>query len=292
MQKMFRGAGVALITPFDNEANVDFEALVSHVDYVIEGGVDYLLALGTTSEVPTLSFDEQVAVVDAVIKENSRQVPLLVGVGGNSTSEVIKNIKFYEDREIDAFLVVTPYYNKPSQKGLYEHYAAVAKSTRKPLILYNIPARASVNMLPQTTLSLARDFPNIMGIKEASGIMSQIMKIIKNRVDDFLVISGDDIITLPLMSAGAHGVISVVANAFPGELSMMIDYIENGDYQTASEIHYKLFDIIQACFAEGNPVGVKAIMSEMNLIESAVRLPLVEASSDLKENIKLLLKQI
>jgi 4-hydroxy-tetrahydrodipicolinate synthase len=275
----FTGTGIAIVTPFKYNGSVDYDALSAIVNFQIENGVDYLVALGTTGEVPTLSCDEKISVINHIIEVNAKRVPLVVGFGGNSTQAAIQQIQeFAEFDEIDAILSVAPYYNKPSQRGLFLHYEAIADASPVPVILYNVPARSSVNIDAETCLQLAWKIKNIIGVKEASGNMVQLMNIIKNKPDDFLVISGDDAIAFPLILLGASGVISVLGNAFPYEWSRMVKLALEGKIIEAREIHFKMFEVIQNIFTEGNPAGVKAVLNMKKLCENCLRLPLTPIS--------------
>ncbi len=286
MHKNFTGTGVALVTPFTKDGKVDELRFQKHIDHLITAGVDYLVALGTTSEAPTLSSEEKLNAVKSIIEVNNNRVPLMVGAGGNCTSEVVECFNRFNLAGVDSFLSVAPYYNKPSQEGIYQHYSMLAKSTPKPLIIYNVPARTSVNIVADTTLKLAYEFDNIIGVKEASGIMNQIMKIIKHKPENFIVLSGDDAITLPLLSVGVDGVISVIANAYPEEFSYMVELARKGNFSQAQKNHYLLLDIIQACFKEGSPAGVKAVLHLQNKMENGLRLPLTPVSKEHYEYIK------
>ncbi|MDD2412820.1 MAG: 4-hydroxy-tetrahydrodipicolinate synthase [Bacteroidales bacterium] len=288
----FRGTGVALVTPFKKDGSIDEVGLIKHVEYVIDNGVNYLVAMGTTSETPTLNKKEKNRVLELIINTNKKRLPLMVGVGGNNTLEVAETMNEMPNVDFDAFLSVSPFYNKPSQEGIYEHYAYLSKIATKPIIVYNVPARTSANIAPETTLALANDFQNIIGIKEASGIMNQVMRIIKHRPDGFLVISGDDSITVPLISVGADGVISVTANAYPKEFSMMVKHALNGEFAEAKNIHLKLIDVVQACFREGNPAGVKAIISIQERMENILRLPLMPVSKSHFDYVEKLVQMI
>ncbi|PKQ63881.1 4-hydroxy-tetrahydrodipicolinate synthase [Labilibaculum filiforme] len=275
----FRGTGVALVTPFKKNGRVDYNALSKIVDFQIENGVNYLVVMGTTAEVATLSDDEKLSVINHIIEVNAKRVPLVVGFGGNCTQTIVQQIEdFSEFDEIDAILSVAPYYNKPNQKGLFLHYKAIANVSPVPVILYNVPGRTGVNINAETCLKLASKIENIIGIKEASGNMEQIMSILKDKPNDFLVISGDDSITYPLISLGACGVISVLGNAFPKEWSSMVKLALEGKNEEALAIHYKLFDVIKNIFTEGNPAGIKAILNSKNLCENHLRLPLTPIS--------------
>ncbi len=287
-----RGTGVALITPFTSTHEIDEKALATLVEKLVVDGVNYLVVLGTTSETATLNDGERRRVIDIVIAQNRGRVPVVVGIGGNNTFEIANTLKTFDFSGIDAILSVTPYYTRPQQEGLYLHFKAVSEASPLPVILYNVPARTAVNMLPETTLRLANDFKNIIAIKEASGIENQIMKIILHKPKDFLVISGDDAITLPLLAAGADGIISVVGNAFPKELSMMVKLCLENRFEEARTIHYQLLEFIQICFKDGSPSGVKAIMSEQGRIENMLRLPLVPVNKDVHQKIREMVKSL
>ena len=269
--------GVALVTPFDEEGNVDFEALARLVDYQLENGTDFLCVLGTTAETPTLSKEEKDQVKRCVIERVNGRVPILLGVGSNSTQAVVEAVKNEDMTGVDALLVVVPYYNKPSQEGIYQHYKAVAEATTLPIVLYNVPGRTGVNMTAETTLRLARDFENIVAIKEASGNITQMDEILKNKPEGFDLISGDDGITYPLVSLGAVGVISVLGNAFPGEFGKMTRLAMEGDYVQALTIHHQFTEMYRLLFVDGNPAGVKALLSMMGMMKNKLRLPLVPA---------------
>lgn len=262
--KNLKGTGVALVTPFLKSGKIDFEALSRIVNHVIKGGVNYLVVMGTTGESVTLSSDEKKSVLEYILKINKNRVPVVYGVGGNNTAEVIKHLHELPSG-VDAVLSVSPYYNKPNQKGIIEHFSAVAKASPCPVILYNVPGRTGSNMTAETTLQLARE-KNIAGIKEASGNMEQIMQIINHRPKDFLVISGDDGITLPLIACGADGVISVIANAWPAQFSKMVKLALENKIPEARKLHYQLSDIIPLLFAEGSPSGIKYLMAEKKIM--------------------------
>lgn len=292
MQNKLRGMGVALVTPFKQDGDIDFDALKRLVEYQITNGTDYLVVLGTTAETPTLTEEEKEAVIQTVVSTVHGRVPLVLGMGGNNTRTLVNKIRTSDFNGIDALLSVTPYYNKPSQEGLYRHYEAIAKASRLPIILYNVPGRTGVNMLPETTLRLAHDFPNIVAIKEASGNFTQIDDIIKNKPERFSVISGDDGITYPLLTLGAVGVISVIGNAFPYEFSKMVRLALNGDYQHALLIHHQFTELIKLLFVEGNPAGVKSMLAAMGFIENRLRLPLVPTTITTYEKIRRVLDQL
>ena len=286
MMPWLQGTGVALITPFDANGQVDLAALSRIVEHLIEGRAEYLVALGTTGETATLSPEEQDAVLRQIVETNRNRLPLVIGVGGNNTLAVVNKLKAREERYRPAgFLSVSPYYNKPSQEGIYQHYKAIAEATSLPVILYNVPGRTASNMLAETTLRLGRDFANIVAVKEASGNLEQCMAILAGKPDDFALISGDDALTLPLISLGASGVISVAANAFPAPFSEMVRKGLEGNFEEARKLHFRLLELMSLLFAEGNPVGVKALMEEMGLCRPDVRLPLVAASPALKASL-------
>ncbi len=275
---MFKGTGVALITPFHDYGTIDFTSLGKLTMHVIKGGVDFLVALGTTSEAPVLSADEKNAVLNHILEIAEGKVPLIVGIGGNNTQGIVDSLKSTDFEGISGILSVAPYYNKPNQKGLYHHFKSIAAASPVPVILYNVPGRTCSNISAETTLRLANEFSNIVGIKEASGNFGQIMQIIKNRPEGFSVLSGDDAITYPMMTLGADGVISVVANAFPGQFSKMVKLSLRGNYEEARKIHYDLLEIMDVLFEDGNPAGIKAALDAMGIVSNNLRLPLVKAN--------------
>lgn len=285
MTEQLKGTGVAVVTPFHDSGNIDFGSFERIIEHIIAGGVQYIVALGTTGESATLSRDEKVAVLDFVVETVGKRVPVVAGIGGNNTQEVINTIKATSFDGIDAILSVCPYYNKPQQKGLYNHYKAIAGACPVPVILYNVPGRTSCNISADTTLKLAGDFNNIIGIKEASGNFLQCMEIIKEKPAGFLVISGDDALTLPLIASGADGVISVVANAYPKEFSEMVNLCLKGKFSKARGIHYNLLKFTNALFSDGNPSGIKAAMELLGLCKSNVRLPLVKVQKNIHTTI-------
>lgn len=275
----FKGTGVAIVTPFNKDNTIDYKGLGKLIDFIIKGGVEYVVALGTTGESVTLSKEEKQSVVAHVIENVDKRVPIVLGLGGNNTQEILSSLKKSSDFDhIDAILSVSPYYNKPNQRGIYQHYKAISEATPVPVILYNVPGRTSSNMTADTTLKLANEFKNIIAMKEASGNLEQCMNIIKHKPKDFLLISGDDMLTLPLIASGAEGVISVVANAFPKDFSEMTRQILAGNVKEAQRLHYKLTDIIEQLFADGNPAGVKAVLEMMKICSANVRLPLVKVN--------------
>ncbi|RLD61943.1 MAG: 4-hydroxy-tetrahydrodipicolinate synthase [Bacteroidetes bacterium] len=272
--KKLTGTGVAIVTPFRKDGSIDFKSLEKLIEHIIKNNVDFIVALGTTGEAVTLTNDERFAVVNFIKETVDNRLPIVLGLGGNNTSKIVNDIKNTDFEGISAILSVAPYYNKPNQNGLYQHYKTIASVCPIPIILYNVPGRTSVNISAETTLKLANEFDNIIAIKEASGNLPQIMQIIKNRPKDFLVLSGDDALTLPMISLGANGVISVVANAFPKEFSSMVNFALKGDFNSAKNLHYKLIDIINALFVDGNPGGVKAALAILDITANNVRLPL------------------
>ena len=277
IETRLKGMGVALITPFKEDGSVDYDALLRLVDYQLENGTDFLCVLGTTAETPTLTKEEKEKVKRTVIDRVNGRLPILLGVGSNSTQAVVDSVKNDDMTGVNALLVVVPYYNKPSQEGIYQHYKAVAEATDLPIVLYNVPGRTGVNMTAETTLRLANDFENIVAIKEASGNIAQMDEIIKNKPEGFDVISGDDGITFPLITLGAVGVISVLGNAFPREFSRMTQLALEGDYVNALPIHHQFAEMCNLLFVDGNPAGVKAMLSIMGMVENKLRLPLVPA---------------
>ena len=288
----FRGLGIALITPFHTDGSIDFDALDRLVEYQIKGGADFLCIMGTTAETPTLSRDEKRLLKEHLVGRVAGRVPLLMGCGGNNTAAILEELKEEDWTGIDGILSVTPYYNKPSQEGLYQHYAAIAKASPLPIVLYNVPGRTGVNMMPETTLRLACDFENIVAIKEASGFIPQMDDIIKNKPQHFDVISGDDGITFPLITLGAVGVISVIGNALPAEFSRMVRLALKGEYSTSLTIHHKFTELFKLLFVDGNPAGVKAMLSEMGLIKNVLRLPLVPTQLTTIEKISKIVKEL
>ncbi len=286
------GMGVALITPFKEDESVDYPALGRLIEYQIRHGIDYLVVLGTTAETATLTEVERHDVSAFVIEKVNGRVPIVLGVGGNCTRAVVEELRTRDFTSVDAILSVTPYYNKPSQEGLYQHYRAIATNTQLPVILYNVPGRTGINMTAETTLRLAREFSNIVAIKEASGNITQMDEIIKNKPANFMVISGDDGITFPLITLGAVGVISVIGNAFPREFSRMVRLALSGDYANALEIHHRFTELFNLLFVDGNPAGVKCMLNAMGMIENKLRLPLVPTRITTYEKISTVLKEL
>lgn len=281
MQKKFRGAGVALITPFDSELQIDFESLGKLVDSQIDNGIDFLVVLGTTAETATLSHLEKQSLIDFVTERTARKIPVMVGVGGNSTSEVIDQLHSLDLGKADGILSVVPYYNKPSQQGIYMHFMSIAAACPLPLMLYNVPGRTGVSMSAETTVRLAYDAENIIGTKEASGNFGEIIKILKDKPDKFSVITGDDSLIVPTISLGGEGVISVAANLVPRMIASMTHYALSGNYHNAAAIQLDIQPLVEDLFAEGNPSGVKAAMNTVGTAGNYVRLPLVPVSENL-----------
>ncbi len=287
-----KGMGVALITPFKEDESVDYEALSRLVDHLLQNGADYLVVLGTTAETPTLTEDEKKKILDLVITKVRHRIPIVLGLGGNCTKAIVEKLKTDNFDDIDAILSVVPYYNKPSQEGIYQHYSAIARATKLPVILYNVPGRTGVNMTAETTLRLAHDFKNIIAVKEASGNITQMDDIIKNKPKDFNVISGDDGITFPLITLGAIGVISVIGNALPREFSKMVRLSLAGDYENARTIHHRFTELFSLLFVDGNPAGVKSMLSMMGFVENKLRLPLVPTRIVTYEKIRHVLQEL
>ncbi len=284
--------GVALITPFKSDKSIDFDAFARLLEYQIKNGVDYLVVLGTTAETPTLTAEERKQVRMFVAERVAGRVPLVLGIGGNNTMGVVDEILHTDLSPFSAILSVVPYYNKPSQEGIYQHYKTIVEASPLPIILYNVPGRTGVNMAAATTLKLAKEFPNIIGVKEASGNISQMDDIIKNKPEDFMVISGDDGITFPLITLGAVGVISVIGNAFPREFSRMVRLAIQGDYNRALLIHHRFTELFSLLFVDGNPAGVKCLLHAMGFIENELRLPLVPTRITTYEQIRRVLESL
>jgi 4-hydroxy-tetrahydrodipicolinate synthase len=278
MDQRFRGLGVALITPFRPNGAIDYAALQVVVEHQINGGIDYLVVMGTTGESVTLAPDEKKQLLAQVIEVVKNRVPIVLGVGGNNTAEVVHQLETYDLSGVDGILSVSPYYNKPTQEGIYQHYRALAQASLLPILLYNVPGRTASNISAETTLRLARDFKNIVGIKEASANLDQIATILKHRPKDFLVISGDDALTLPILALGGDGVISVVGNALPSQFARLVEAGMGGDMIAARREHFKLLEFMTAIFLDGNPAGIKEAMKDLGLCGSALRLPLVNVS--------------
>ena len=281
----FKGTGIALITPFKDDYSVDVEALIRIVQHVISGGADFLVALGTTSEAPTLTAEEKQLVVNTILKANNKRLPVLLGLGGNNTQAVIDSIRRQDFTGIDGILSVVPYYNKPNQRGLQAHFETIADNSPVPVVVYNVPGRVGVNLQAATSVALGKH-PNIIAVKEASGNLQQIMEILRDKPDDFDVLSGDDAITQPLMALGAQGVISVAANAYIKPFSQMMKAQREGRVNEALRLHYAMLRMNQLIFADGNPAGIKSLMHHIGLCQNVLRLPLVEANENVQEAIK------
>ncbi len=290
MSSKFIGTGVALVTPFKSDLSIDHEALTNIVNFNIENGTDYLVICGTTGESVTITKQEKQAVIQTISRANNGRVPMVLGIGGNNTSAVIEEINETDLSHIDAILSVSPYYSKPTQEGLYQHFKAIAESCPTDIILYNVPGRTSKNMEPETTLRLANDFKNIIAVKEAGNNVAQYLQLVKNKPEGFLVISGDDDLALGIVLAGGAGVISVIGQAFPKAFSEMIRLGLRGNAKASYDIHFKLMDIVSYIFEENNPAGIKAVFEALNLCQDTVRLPLVPASNPLKQKIAAFIK--
>jgi 4-hydroxy-tetrahydrodipicolinate synthase len=284
MQK-FIGTGVALITPFKEDLSVDFDALVKLVNFNIENGTDYLVINGTTAESATISAEEKTQIIALIVKTNAKRVPLVLGIGGNNTLEVVKDIKTTDLSNIDGILSVVPYYSKPTQEGFYQHFKAIAAASEKPIILYNVPGRTAKNMEATTTIRLANDFKNIIGVKEAGNNMQQYLELLKNKPSDFLIISGDDDLALGVILAGGAGVISVIGQAYPKEFSTMVNFGLESKNKEGYAIHFKMMAIVDYIFEENNPAGIKTVLQELGICRNEVRLPLVKSSLGLHHKI-------
>lgn len=285
LRETLRGTGVAVITPFNNKGHIDFNALERVIDSVINGGVEYIVTLGTTGETPTLSKKEKIDIIQFTYEKVRSRVPVIVGIGGNNTAELVNDLETFPLDEAIAVLSASPYYNKPSQEGIFQHYKTLAASSPKPILLYNVPGRTGRNMTAATTIRLANEVENIVGTKEASGDMIQCMEILRDRPEDFLVVSGDDALALPQIACGMDGVISVAANAFPKEFTNMVNHALKGNLTAAKKINDTLIEAYDILFTENNPAGVKAFMAEAGLIENYLRLPLVPLSKEVYKRV-------
>ncbi|MBR5350164.1 MAG: 4-hydroxy-tetrahydrodipicolinate synthase [Prevotella sp.] len=292
MDNIFKGLGIALVTPFKESGAVDYDALRGLLRYQLDNGADFLVILATTGETPTLTKEEKSEIKKMAIEMAGGRVPIMMGCGGNNTAAIIEELQTEDFYGIDGILSVCPYYNKPSQEGLYQHFKAIANATRMPVVLYNVPGRTGVNMKAETTVRLAEDCPNIVAIKEASGSLEQVDEIIKNKPAHFDVISGDDALTYPMVACGAVGVISVIGNALPREFSKMLRLEMNGEFEAARKIHHKFTDLFSLLFVDGNPAGVKAMLHEMGFIENVLRLPLVPTRLTTLQRISSILKEL
>ena len=291
-QNIFKGLGIALITPFKADGSVDYDSLERLLNYQIDNGADFLCILATTCETPCLSREEKNSITDLVKRVVRGRIPILKYCGGNNTALVLEEMRNSDWSGIDGILSICPYYNKPSQEGLYQHFKAIAKESPLPLVLYNVPGRTGVNMKAETTVRLAKDFPNIVGVKEASGSLEQVDEIIKNKPDNFNVISGDDALTFSMVASGAVGVISVIGNALPAQFSKMIRLEFNGEYDAARKIHHCFTELYKLLFVDGNPAGVKALLNDMGMIENVLRLPLVPTTITTKQKMADILKEL
>ena len=292
VRNIFKGLGIALITPFCEDGSVDYKSLVRLMEYQLDNGADFFCILATTGETPCLTKDEKQKIKDLVVSTVNGRVPILMGCGGNNTAAVVEELKTGDFRGIDGVLSVCPYYNKPSQEGLYQHFKAIAAATSLPVVLYNVPGRTGVNLKAETTVRLARDCENIVAVKEASGSLEQVDEIIKNKPKDFAVISGDDALTFPMISCGAEGVISVIGNALPKEFSRMIRLEFKGEYEGARKIHHRFTELFSLLFVDGNPAGVKAMLHEMGFIENILRLALVPTRISTLQKMSEILKEL
>jgi len=290
--KKFRGTGVAIVTPFKNDTSIDFSALGRVVNNIIKGGVNYIVAMGTTGEASTLSKDEKQAIISYVTETVDKRVPVVIGIGGNNTQEVINQIRDTDMDGVDGILSVAPYYNKPSQRGLFQHFKAIATCSPVPVIIYNVPGRTCSNISSDTCIELANECDNIVAVKEASGDIAQIMRIIKGKPENFIVISGDDMMTIPVIAAGGSGVISVLANAFPAECNELVSMAMKSNFKAAREIQFRFMETIELLFADGNPSGVKAFLSTMNLCQNNLRLPLVPVNRTILSRIQKNLEEV
>ncbi|WP_129716502.1 4-hydroxy-tetrahydrodipicolinate synthase [Pedobacter sp. SYP-B3415] len=288
----FHGTGVALVTPFNADGTVDFEGLKNLIDHVVDGGVEYLVSLGTTGETATLKKDEKKKIWEFTAEVNNNRVPLVAGIGGNDTMAVSEDLRSFESSGYSAILSVSPYYSKPTQEGIYKHYQYLSEHTPLDLLLYNVPGRTSSNMSPETICRLASDFSNIIGVKDASGSFDQFNQILRDKPEEFLLISGDDPVTLPMIALGAAGVISVIANAVPRQFSDMVRFCLSGDFQSARPAHLSQVEFTRLCFAEGNPAGVKSALKTLGICGDTVRLPLVSATEKLSADLASALQKV
>jgi 4-hydroxy-tetrahydrodipicolinate synthase len=291
LRQVLQGTGVALVTPFNSKLEIDYDALGRVIDFVLRGGVEYLITLGTTGETPTLTKEEKISLINYTVEKAAGKVPVVVGIGGNNTSELIKDLKSFPLKDATAVLSASPHYNRPSQEGIYAHYKAMADASPLPIILYNVPSRTGRNILASTVMRLAKDVPKIAGIKEASGDMGQCIQILKERPEDFLVVSGDDALALPQLACGMDGVISVAANGFPQKFSDLVRFCLKGDYKKAKTINDQLLEGYELLFSENNPAGVKAVLAEVGIIKNHLRLPLVPLSANMHQRLRAYLQK-
>ena len=291
-RNIFKGLGIALITPFLENGSVDYKSLIRLIEYQLDNGADFFCILATTGETPTLSKEEKQKIKDLVVDLVGGRVPILMGCGGNNTAAIVEELQTGDFRGVDGILSVCPYYNEPSQEGLYQHFKTIAAATKLPVVLYNVPGRTGVNMKAETTVRLAHDCPNIVAIKEAAGSLEQVDEIIKNKPRGFEVLSGDDALTFPMISCGAVGVISVIGNALPREFSKMIRLQMKGEYDSARKIHHRFIDLFSLLFVDGNPAGVKCMLSEMGYIQNRLRLPLVPTRISTLQRMSAIMKEL
>jgi 4-hydroxy-tetrahydrodipicolinate synthase len=290
--KKIKGTGVAIVTPFKSDSSIDFTALGRVINHVIDGGVNYIVAMGTTGESVTLTKDEKKAIISYVVEAIDNRVPLVAGIGGNNTQEVINYIRHSDLSGVDGILSVAPYYNKPSQRGLFQHFKAIATCSPLPVILYNVPGRTCSNISSETCLQLANECENIIGVKEASGDIGQIMRIIKGKPENFSVISGDDMLTIPVIACGGSGVISVLANAYPAQCSELVNHALKNNFKAARDIQFRFMEIIELLFVDGNPSGVKAMLNIMNICQNTLRLPLVPVSRTIYSRVQKAMEEV
>ncbi|MCZ2297921.1 MAG: 4-hydroxy-tetrahydrodipicolinate synthase [Chitinophagales bacterium] len=290
LRNQLKGTGVAIVTPFKQDFSVDFEALGNLIDFIINNGVNYIISLGTTGETPVLDKQEKIDIINFTYEKVNNRVPVIVGVGGNNTQALVKDLEQYPLSKATAVLSASPYYSKPSQEGIFQHYKTLAKASPKPILIYNVPGRTGRNVSAATTTRLANEVENIAGIKEASDDMNQCMQILRDRPEHFLIVSGDDGLILPQLACGMDGVISVAANCFPKDFSNMIQLGLKGDFEAARKIHYKLLNAYDLLFVENNPAGVKGFLYELGLIQNVLRLPVVPLSNAIQEKVKTFLK--
>lgn len=290
--KKLKGTGVAIVTPFKNDLSIDFAAFGRVVNHVINGGVNYIVVLGTTGESVTLTKDEKKAIICYILEAIDGRVPLVVGIGGNNTQEIINQVRNLDLKGVEAILSVAPYYNKPNQRGIFQHFKAISTWSPIPVIIYNVPGRTGSNISAETCLQLARECENILGVKEASGNFEQIIKIIKDKPENFSVISGDDLNTLPIIAAGGSGVISVLANAFPAQWSEMVSQCLKSNFKTAREIQFRFMEMVELLFIDGSPAGVKAMLNILNLCQNNLRLPLVPVSRTIYSRIQKAMEEV
>lgn len=292
VHNIFKGLGIALVTPFNEDGSVDYDSLTRLIEYQINNGADFFCILATTGETPCLTAEEKQKIKNLIVERVAGHLPILMGCGGYNTAAVVNELQTGDFKRIDGVLSICPYYNKPSQEGLYQHFKAIAAATKLPIVLYNVPGRTGVNMKAETTVRLARDCENIVAIKEASGSLEQVDEIIKNKPKDFDVISGDDALTFPMISCGAVGVISVIGNALPKEFSKMIRLEFKGEYEAARKIHHRFTDLFSLLFVDGNPAGVKAMLHEMGMIKNVLRLPLVPTRISTLQKMSEIMKEL